>query len=252
VKAGPGGPPGHGSGIRESTGRGTHALVARLVREWEGCAKVLDLPCGRGAFLSRLAGTGVELHGGDVREVLEVPDARFAQVDMNEPLPFGDGSFDGVVCIDGIEHLERPFDFVRECARIVRPGGAFFLTTPNISALRSRWRWLFTGFHNKCKTPLDETDPNPLQHVHMLSFPDVRFLLHSSGFRIEAVHTNRIKAINWLYAPLVPFAWVATRLALAREKREPARRRRDAEIRRALFSRPILFGEVMVVAARRL
>ena len=36
----------------------------------------------------------------------------------------------------------------------MRPGGVVILSTPNISSLRSRWRWLLTGFHHGRKTPL--------------------------------------------------------------------------------------------------
>lgn len=31
---------------------------------------------------------------------------------MNERLPYDDVMFDAVVCIDGIEHIERTFDLV--------------------------------------------------------------------------------------------------------------------------------------------
>src|SRR2546426_4954499 len=53
---------------------------------------------------------GLDGHGADVVNRLALPAARFTTADMNAPLPFGDGTFDAVVCIDGIEHLERPLD----------------------------------------------------------------------------------------------------------------------------------------------
>jgi SAM-dependent methyltransferase len=47
------------------------------------------------------------------------------------PLPFPDESFDVVVGINFLEHLEDDAGFVREMVRVLRPGGAFLLTCPD-------------------------------------------------------------------------------------------------------------------------
>lgn len=47
------------------------------------------------------------------------------------PLPFPDASFDVVVGINFLEHLEDDAGFVREMVRVLRPGGAFVLTCPD-------------------------------------------------------------------------------------------------------------------------
>jgi len=240
------------AGPRELTSRNTHAVVARLlVAGGRPRGEVLDIPCGEGAFLVRLRALGLDGHGADIVNRLASLDGPFTTADMNAPLPFADGAFAAVVCIDGIEHLERPFDFVRECHRILRPGGALCVSTPNISALRSRWRWLLTGFHNKQKVPLDEADPTPWHHVNLLSFPELRYLLHRVGFRITAIATNRVKPVSWLYLPLWPVAAVVTVLALRRWERDPSRRRRNAEIRRQMLAPAVAFGETLIVKAVR-
>lgn len=236
---------------RELTSKHTHAVVAALLATERQCRLVLDLPCGEGAFLERLRAQGLEARGADLVNRLVAPDARFTAADMNQPLPFGDAAFDAVVSIDGIEHLERPFDFVRECHRIVRPGGVLIISTPNISALRSRWRWLLTGFHNKGKVPLNERDANPWHHLNLLSFAALRYLLHRQGFRLTAITTNRIKPVSWLYLPLWPVAALVTALAFRRWEKDPGQRARNGEIRRQMLSPAVAFGETLIVKAVR-
>jgi len=237
--------------IEENTSRNTHNVVESLLIAEADVCKVLDLPCGEGAFSQRLLRRGLSVTAGDCEDIIKVDGASFVRCDMNDSLPFPDGFFDGVVCIDGIEHIERPFDYVREVRRILRPKGIFIVSTPNISALRSRWRWLLTGFHNKGKTPLNEARPTPLHHIGLRSFSDLRYMLHTNGFEITEVRCNRIKTVSWLYAPLVPLAWLATLLVFRREEEDPDQRLRNRDILRQLFSIPVLFGETLILKARR-
>jgi SAM-dependent methyltransferase len=236
---------------RELTSPNTHAVVARLLAAEPRCARVLDVPCGEGAFLARAQQAGLVCYGVDIANRLALEGVRFARADMNAGLPFAPAVFDAVVCIDGIEHLERPFDFVRECRRVLRPGGALIVSTPNISALRSRWRWLLTGFHNKQKVPLNECDPTPWHHVSLLSFPMLRYVLHREGFELRAIATNRIKAVSWLYLPLWPLVAVVTKGALWRWEDDPGQRRRNTEILAQLLLPAIAFGETTIVKAVR-
>lgn len=172
--------------IPENTSKNTHNVVASLLAE-ERSSRVLDIPSGAGAFTKRLLDQKVEVHSADIENILQVENPNFRMADMNQRLPYDDGFFDAVVCIDGIEHLERPFDFIREAFRVTRSGGSIILSTPNINSLRSRWRWFWTGHHNKCKVPLNEGRPGPLHHINMMSYQRLRYILHTSGFRIARV-----------------------------------------------------------------
>ena len=171
---------------------------------------------------------------------------------MNERLPYADATFDAVVCIDGIEHIERPFDFINECQRILRKGGALIISTPNLSALRSRSRYLLTGFHQGEKSPLDESEWTPYHHLSLVSFPELRYRLHANGFRVTAVRTNRVKLVSWLYAWLVPLAYVVTVMAFNREEKVARVREQNREIVKQMFTVPVLFGETLIVKATRI
>lgn len=45
-------------------------------------------------------------------------------------LPFKEGAFDAVLCIQVLEHLAEPLDVLREIARVLKPGGNLFLSAP--------------------------------------------------------------------------------------------------------------------------
>ena len=238
--------------IPENTSKNTHNVVAELLGEVANRKVVLDVPCGEGAFSKRMLEGGADVFSADCLNIIQIPHAQFSLVDMNGKLPYADAMFDAVVCIDGIEHIERPFDFIRECQRIIRKGGVLIISTPNLSALRSRWRYLLTGFHQGEKSPLDEAEYTPLHHLSLVSFPELRYRLHANGFKVASVRTNRVKFISWLYVVLVPLAYLVTVLAFNKEEKVARVREQNREIVRQMFTVPVLFGETLIVKATRI
>lgn len=60
-------------------------------------------------------------------------DASFVNVDSvadAHDLPFRDGAFDNVVCIEVFEHLERPWIAAQELLRVLKPGGTGVVSIP--------------------------------------------------------------------------------------------------------------------------
>lgn len=237
--------------ISEATSPNTHNVAAELLGEGADGKVILDVPCGEGAFSKRMLEKGADVFSADCLNILKIPHPQFSLVDMNERLPYADATFDAVVCIDGIEHIERPFDFIRECQRIIRPGGALIISTPNLTALRSRWRYLLTGFHQGEKSPLDESQYTPYHHLSLVSFPELRYRLHANGFRVTDVRTNRVLLVSWLYALLSPLVYLVTALALNKEEKVPHVREQNREIVKQMFTVPVLFGETLIVKAVR-
>jgi SAM-dependent methyltransferase len=215
-------------------------------------AHVLDAPCGGAAALTRaLIERGFDAIGADLDPEAEQRLGKaFAKVNLDAPLPWPDQSFDAVFSTEGIEHLENHFSFLREICRILKPGGLLVLTTPNIAALRSRVRFFGSGFFGRDSRPLNEAARYPLHHIGLATFPELRYELHMSGFRLIEVRHTHIKPISYLYAIYAPWMWLYTRLAFRKEK-DPAQKGRNKEILATLFTPSALFGECLMLIAKK-
>ncbi|MGO1076358.1 class I SAM-dependent methyltransferase [Inquilinus sp. CA228] len=104
---------------------------------------VLEVASGSGGPALYLAGTtgcritgidsneeGVATASGLAARSGQVDRARFAVADANARLPFDDDSFDGIVCIDALNHLPDRVAIFREWRRVLRPGGRALFTDP--------------------------------------------------------------------------------------------------------------------------
>lgn len=215
-------------------------------------ARILDAPCGETAALTlALIGQGFTAVGADVDQYAEASLAKsFVRVNLDAPFPWADQSFDAAISTEGIEHLENHFSFLREMHRILRPDGLLLLTTPNITALRSRVRFFGSGFFGRDGRPLNEASRHPLHHIGLATFPELRYELHTCGFRLLDVRHTHIKLVSYLYAIYAPWMWLYTRIAFRKEK-DPAQRERNKEILAALLSPSTLFGECLMLTARK-
>jgi SAM-dependent methyltransferase len=93
---------------------------------------VLDAGCGLGHGLRILQSEAAVGHGQDLDPRLEGPDIQIGPLE-----DIDDKSYDVVVSIDVVEHIEDDTAFLNQLARIAREG--IFLTTPNWTAGRCTW-----------------------------------------------------------------------------------------------------------------
>ena len=171
--------------------------------------------------------------------------------DLSERLPYDDASFEYLSCLEGVEHLEDQFAFVRECWRVLKPDGRLLLSTPNILGMASRWRYFWTGFFPLATRPMNEHHKAPVHdHIHLITYYELRYILRTTGFTIEGVTTDRIRKYGLLHAWAWPFVQLATRRALARES-DPRQREANREIAAHLLSPDLLFGRTLMLVARK-
>jgi SAM-dependent methyltransferase len=121
---------------------GAQRLIADAERLTGGCGRVLDVGSGRGDVLVAARERGWEAVGIDLSpSFAEYASKRSDAEVRREPIErcgFAAGSFDAVILAAVLEHLYDPDETVREIARVLRPGGAFFVDVPNETGLYFR------------------------------------------------------------------------------------------------------------------
>lgn len=231
------------SGIPLDAAPQTHDIVL----EWLAAlppGAVLDCPSGRGALAHELAKSGWRVTGVDLGGAVLGQGYRRVRADLNRPLPFHDGAFDAVASVEGIEHLERPLDALREFHRVLKRGGTLVLTTPNVLHLGSRVRMALTGFWSSAPRPFDgAAAPTGFEHIMLLGYPMLAYFLERSGFTIEQLEASRVVKGSLPWAWLAPLVAVATRLSLRRAGERP--------LAAILASRRLLFGHAVCLRCRR-
>lgn len=116
-----------------------------------GRARVLDVACGAGHTGLHLASLGHNVTCADLSPAM-LERAREGAASRNltietkshaaESMPYGDGEFDLVTCRVAPHHFSSPAQFVREVARVLRPGGWFLLidgTIPDNEPEAGEW-----------------------------------------------------------------------------------------------------------------
>jgi SAM-dependent methyltransferase len=107
---------------------------------WPG-ARLLDAGCGSGRTLDELARYG-RVTGLDLSPEAVAAARRRGHDDVHaghiEQMPFADGHFDAVTCLDVVEHTPDDRATLAELHRVTRPGGVLIVTVPAYQAL---WSW---------------------------------------------------------------------------------------------------------------
>jgi SAM-dependent methyltransferase len=170
-----------------------YLFAKRFIARLPAPAAVLDAGCGSGYGSAELAKTGASVTGADVsgeavayaREHFGAQGIRFVEAPC-ESLPFDAESFDLVTAFEVIEHLERWRELPAEANRVLKPGGALLVSTPN--------RDYYTESRG-------EAGPNPF-HVHEFDYVEFQEALQAVFPHVRIWTQNHAGAI--VFAPPAP------------------------------------------------
>jgi SAM-dependent methyltransferase len=150
--------------------------LREFVRSLGHAGRALDLGCGDGRLTAELDAD--EVTGADVSAVAldrahrRLPAARFAELDPDAPLPFGDAAFDLVLCAETLGHVRDVQLLLSEARRVLRPGGTLAVTTP--------------------ATPGLMRPPEPLSpHLRFFTRRSLARLLDELGFDVRSLLRRR-------------------------------------------------------------
>lgn len=158
-------------------------------------ARLLDVGCGHGKLLERMRDIGWETVGVDVDPAaFRVALGRGLDVRLGtlEQQRFEAGSFDAVYLSHVIEHVHEPVALLRECHRVLKPGGRLVLATPNAQAVGHR-------VFGRAWFPLD-----PPRHLAIFTEPAMTEAMRRAGFVDADVRTSaRIAFLTWAAGPQI-------------------------------------------------
>jgi len=177
-----------------------------------GQALHLDIGPGHGSLIKllRREGSFITTACDYTADLMRLEDVSVDIVDLNnQKLPYDDDSFDLVTCTEVIEHIEHYRETLREMHRVLKPGGALVVTTPNILNIKSRLRFLFFGFYNLFG-PLHMRESRVYStggHINPVSYFYLSHALMDAGFRSLRLTVDKYQRSSFVYfmilAPLI-------------------------------------------------
>jgi SAM-dependent methyltransferase len=145
-----------------------------------------------GVDLSEVAVSRARAHGLDARVIEDA--AR---------LPFPPDRFDLAVCVEVLEHVFAPQLVAAEVRRVLRPGGRFLVTVPNVAYWRRRLE-LSLGRWNPFGDGHSKAQPWRDPHIRFFTRQSLETMLLASGFEVIAMggHRGRATALQQLMPSL--------------------------------------------------
>jgi len=162
--------------------------------------RIMDAGCGYGAYACVLASLGCRLTGVDInQELIQTAEKRAAGFGINT-LEFVKGdtsdflaktapsSFDIILALDTLEHMENPTQFLEHAHHALVPSGNLILIIPNgLSIIEIIYHPFADWIHGHI---LRESHPKGAVHIQRFTFTRLKELGSASGFSFREVrHT---------------------------------------------------------------
>jgi 2-polyprenyl-3-methyl-5-hydroxy-6-metoxy-1,4-benzoquinol methylase len=178
------------------------------IKDLTKSAKILEIGCGKGAFIQRLCqeenkeAYGIELNSNAVK---------FAQ-DTGIPVSLKDvyelageqpNSFDAVCCFQVLEHISNLKPFLESMIQLVKPNGKLIISVPN-----------YLSFTKHCKNDLLDQPPH---HMNQWSVESFEYLIKLFPIQLENYHYEPLADyhIDWylgIQLSRIPKVWLISSL----------------------------------------
>ena len=171
-----------GSVVESAVARFRDSRARMATRLTVAGGRVLDVGCGRGAFLAAMQRRGFRVRGTEFSEAAAANVALAGvEIDVGELAPgmYADASFDLVCIWHVLEHCRRPDRTLRATRDALVPGGALMVAVPNYDSLQARWS----------KTAWFHLDLP--RHLYQFTPATLARLLADAGFRVESLRTGQ-------------------------------------------------------------
>ena len=153
--------------------------------------RLLDVGCGNGRFLDQMRQlgwkvAGIEPDGEAVSVAREKFDLDVLLGSLVEAR-FADGHFDAITMNHVIEHVSDPIELLKECRRVLKPGGKLVVVTPNINSMGYH---VFGEYWRGLEVP---------RHLTLFSPQALRSCAKSAGMDVQDLRTMA-KSAPWMWA----------------------------------------------------
>lgn len=200
-------------GLSEKTLGGLHEYIFKNLplNTLPTGSSILDLGGGSGAWAVRLSDNGYRVTVCDIN--CQQSNFPCYSVNLNEEFAesFGNSQFDCITCIEVLEHLENPRNALRQNLKLLSDGGLLILSTPNVSGLYSRIRFLFTGKFSQ----FDDRHYSQIGHIRPITYWEIIKMLEECEFKVlkNLFHDatpliprtigDIVKKISWFIRPFL-------------------------------------------------
>ncbi len=171
-------------------------------------SRVLDVGCARGYMAEELKKTGCQIFGvefdGKSCELARRHCEKVIQINIEEAeaLPFAEGFFDYIICLDVLEHLQRPDLVLQRFKPYLAKGGEIIISLPNIARLEYRLALLFGNFGYGNSGILSKG------HLRFFTRKTAGELIESSGYEIIREEPTGLGSITRILPNLLAFQFL--------------------------------------------
>lgn len=196
--------PDYYNGLLVKADAGLHAQIALIVEQRfpSQDIRILDIAAGEGALSLRLYEQGyrnieaVDRENAQFQFGDRIP---FHELDLNENVTLNAFvsenrcSYDLILGIETIEHLENPWQYLRALRDMLKDSGTIVLSTPNISSLYAKMLFLLRDRFFQ----FEEGDL-PYYHINPISAFELETICQKIGLKIVETVPGGLYPIIWL------------------------------------------------------